>query len=250
VSQALGIDSFRLDTLGTSAQFNDLEYYLVMPIQRLPRYQLLLQKLQQLTPSDHMDYQNITQALQLVKGVLEHINLKKKHEAMITAIEQNIKEIYVHFPEGLVAPHRLLIKEGILAVEDKFPSKKDDISSYAFLFSDMIITAVKRSIHSGYHFLACYNLDDFKVEDSQGNTFLVIMHGTEYLYLTSPSVEDKLAWQLAVKDVSEHSIRCKTKERATLSYSAPATRSSRKKTFRGKTVHRSSFAKKIGKIIS
>lgn len=38
-----------------------------MPVQRIPRYELLLKTLIGYTPEDHVDFQNLTQALVMVE---------------------------------------------------------------------------------------------------------------------------------------------------------------------------------------
>ena len=54
-----------------------------MPIQRLPRYQLFLEKLVQITPPEHSEASSWTVALNAVKDILlqinEHFEIFKKH---------------------------------------------------------------------------------------------------------------------------------------------------------------------------
>eukprot|EP01112_Ceratiomyxa_fruticulosa_P013730 TRINITY_DN3879_c0_g1_i2.p1 TRINITY_DN3879_c0_g1~~TRINITY_DN3879_c0_g1_i2.p1 ORF type:complete len:334 (+),score=59.67 TRINITY_DN3879_c0_g1_i2:71-1072(+) len=52
----------------------DLPSLLILPIQRLPRYILLLQALQEATPSDHPDMIHIMKALSLIKDVANLVN--------------------------------------------------------------------------------------------------------------------------------------------------------------------------------
>ena len=47
----------------------DLESLLVKPIQRLPKYVLLLKDLLKHTEKDHIDYDNIVQSLKLIEQV-------------------------------------------------------------------------------------------------------------------------------------------------------------------------------------
>ncbi len=52
---------------------------LILPVQRLPRYQMLLKALMKRTPEDHMDYKPLGQAISLLEQVAERIddNLKR-----------------------------------------------------------------------------------------------------------------------------------------------------------------------------
>lgn len=49
-----------------------------MPIQRLPRYVLLLQDLLAHTPATHVDFQDLTKALDGMVAIAAEVNLKKK----------------------------------------------------------------------------------------------------------------------------------------------------------------------------
>ena len=46
-----------------------IDDYLIKPIQRLPKYVLLLKDLLRNTSSDHPDYNNISKALQLISDI-------------------------------------------------------------------------------------------------------------------------------------------------------------------------------------
>jgi len=55
-----------------------LESHLIMPVQRLPRYQLLLDTLLKYTPEEHVDHQNLIKALEKTREVINTINQKKE----------------------------------------------------------------------------------------------------------------------------------------------------------------------------
>lgn len=46
-----------------------LGYFLIMPVQRVPRYELLLRDFLKATPETHPDYANIVAALEKVKSI-------------------------------------------------------------------------------------------------------------------------------------------------------------------------------------
>jgi len=50
-----------------------------MPIQRIPRYRLLLQELLKYTPETHPDYANINKAVAEIMKVAEHVNEGIRH---------------------------------------------------------------------------------------------------------------------------------------------------------------------------
>ena len=57
----------------------ELTAYLIMPIQRIPRYRLLLQDLLKHTPEDHPDKKNISLAADQIMAVAAHINEAIRH---------------------------------------------------------------------------------------------------------------------------------------------------------------------------
>lgn len=50
-----------------------LRSLLIMPVQRIPRYNLLLQELLKETPDSHPDFANLTDALDSMRKVAEHV---------------------------------------------------------------------------------------------------------------------------------------------------------------------------------
>lgn len=58
-------------------QLPALDTLLICPIQRLPRYRLLLESLLSLTPDDHVDRSALERALEAVKSGVEAVNAGK-----------------------------------------------------------------------------------------------------------------------------------------------------------------------------
>jgi hypothetical protein len=56
----------------------ELSSYLIMPIQRIPRYQLLLDGLVKATPKDHPDYTDLSSALKQIVSVADYMNERKR----------------------------------------------------------------------------------------------------------------------------------------------------------------------------
>ncbi len=52
---------------------------LILPVQRLPRYQMLLKALMKRTAADHVDYKPLGQAISLLEQAAEHIDENLKH---------------------------------------------------------------------------------------------------------------------------------------------------------------------------
>ncbi|ELP85970.1 Rho/RAC guanine nucleotide exchange factor, putative [Entamoeba invadens IP1] len=112
----------------------DVRGFLIMPVQRLPRYNLLLTDLLKNTPQTHTDYPYLIVALKEMKKLTDSAN------KAITAAERRRKLFLVEtrisgFSGTLVEPHRVFLKEGSL----RKVCRKTTKSRYFFLFNDILI---------------------------------------------------------------------------------------------------------------
>lgn len=74
---------------------------LILPIQRIPRYVLLLQDLLRHTESKHPDHDDLVQALKEMRQVADYINEKKREaEALnlVVRIQERIQNLVRAFP--------------------------------------------------------------------------------------------------------------------------------------------------------
>ncbi|KAL6079465.1 hypothetical protein QOT17_001086 [Balamuthia mandrillaris] len=75
-----------------SKRMDDLPQFLIAPVQRLPRYQLLLENLFKLTPEQHVDYSNLQKAIKQMKALIEWINeqtvLADKRKRFLEVMDQ------------------------------------------------------------------------------------------------------------------------------------------------------------------
>ena len=86
-----GVDA----TTSLSARFESL---LIAPIQRIPRYTLLLEELQKNTDKKHPDYHFLTQAIPLMEEVAEGINeTVKKADNQLYIMNLPFKGAYVRY---------------------------------------------------------------------------------------------------------------------------------------------------------
>lgn len=135
-----------------------LTSYLIMPIQRIPRYRLLLQDLMRHTPNEHPDYSSLKAALEQIEQVALHLNVSMKsaeEASKILEIQDRIE-----FPPSsklgninlLLEPHRRLIREGdlqmlvpsIMGVEDS-GSDMVSMNIHTILFNDIMLVCHKKS---------------------------------------------------------------------------------------------------------
>jgi hypothetical protein len=94
-----------------------IENILITPIQRIPRYSLLLTDLLANTAPDHPDQADIARSLATIKDVADHVNKG-------VGIYKNVARLTEAGLAHLLAPHRTLIKDGTITVVKANTEKK------------------------------------------------------------------------------------------------------------------------------
>lgn len=117
-----------------------LASYLIMPIQRIPRYRMLLTEVRKNTPQDHDDFEKISLALEYIMNVADGIN-----EAIRSTENSNatfdLQKRFVE-PLELFGYNRILRKQGRFTLKyTSYNGKKKTKKQVVILFSDMILIA-------------------------------------------------------------------------------------------------------------
>lgn len=121
---------------------NKLAALLIVPIQRIPRYRLLLQEVLSHTTPFQQDYYTLQNALQEVERTARHINgLVQEQENMEKMIQ--LQKSLHHGRPGIITPGRKFIREGILMKVSS--NGRRPLPRYFILFSDMLIYCIIRS---------------------------------------------------------------------------------------------------------
>ncbi|EJD51896.1 hypothetical protein AURDEDRAFT_111473 [Auricularia subglabra TFB-10046 SS5] len=93
----------------------NLEGYLLLPIQRIPRYRLLLEELVRATPPKPNTYDDpLDRALNEISSLANNMNEGKRDAEWRKKLVQWQSRIRGKFPSPLVQPHRRLIMDGHL----------------------------------------------------------------------------------------------------------------------------------------
>jgi hypothetical protein len=126
-----------LKALGT----HTIDSYLIMPVQRLPRYQMLLAQLLKYTPAEHVDHANIKASLARVQEVVTAINERARAEHDRAALQQLETEIggISLWRDG----RRLLDAIPCVAAEKGFGDQKLEKERVFYLLNDMILVVRK-----------------------------------------------------------------------------------------------------------
>eukprot|EP00727_Mastigamoeba_balamuthi_P002200 m51a1_g11978 putative domain containing protein (1077) ;mRNA; r:848997-852887 len=120
-------------------QLMDLQSYLIMPIQRVPRYKLLLEELIRFTDPTHVDFESLGKALDRIKDVAETINERKRDaDAASRVVElQGLVECDSGMPAPvIVQPSRRFVREGAVRKVDGWREAKNP---WLVLLNDMLL---------------------------------------------------------------------------------------------------------------
>jgi len=183
-----------------------LSFYLIMPIQRIPRYKLLLQEIQKMTADDHGDKKACDEALIVVSEVALRIN----DEVKLYESRQKIMEIQSNFTGNVdfVSPSRRFIRQGQLTKICRATTK---VYTF-FCFNDLLVYAdaslvqkvslgptVKRyKLHRQIPIDSSFGIQDM-VDDVKFHNRFTIINAQKSFVVFAPSKEEKAQW---FKDLS------------------------------------------------
>uniref|UniRef100_A0A1A8E3W9 FYVE, RhoGEF and PH domain containing 1 n=1 Tax=Nothobranchius kadleci TaxID=1051664 RepID=A0A1A8E3W9_NOTKA len=152
-----------------------LQHHMLEPVQRIPRYELLLKDYLNRLPEDAPDYRDAQKSLELIATAAEHSNAAiRKTERM-----RKLLKVYelLGGEEDIVNPTNELIKEGhILKLSNKNGTTQD---RYLILFNDRLLYCVPklRLIGQKYGVRARIDVDGMELKEVSSaavpRTFLV-----------------------------------------------------------------------------
>jgi len=156
--------------------------HLILPIQRIPRYEMFLRELVKRTENSHPDFANLNQALETVTTLAAEVN-----EACIKAENiQKIMDISKRIGmENLLSPTRKFLYEETAAAELEIHSYTGPTKIY--LFNDLVIFTVKKAKTLPRKFLVeplhlCW------VQDYKENSIQIVSPNDTYVIkFSSPS---------------------------------------------------------------
>ncbi|XP_038578561.1 FYVE, RhoGEF and PH domain-containing protein 1 isoform X2 [Micropterus salmoides] len=177
-----------------------LQHHMLEPVQRIPRYELLLKDYLHRLPEDAPDYRDAQKSLELIATAAEHSN------AAIRKMERMRKLLKVYEllggEEDIVNPTNELIKEGhILKLSNKNGTTQD---RYLILFNDRLLYCVPklRLIGQKYGVRARIDVDGMELKETSSvavpRTFLV-SGKQRSLELQARTEEDKKDWIQAIQ---------------------------------------------------
>uniref|UniRef100_A0A674NNZ1 FYVE, RhoGEF and PH domain containing 1 n=1 Tax=Takifugu rubripes TaxID=31033 RepID=A0A674NNZ1_TAKRU len=169
-----------------------LQHHMLEPVQRIPRYELLLKDYLHRLPEDAPDHRDAQKSLELIATAAEHSN------AAIRKMERMRKLLKVYEllggEEDIVNPTNELIKEGhILKLSNKNGTSQD---RYLILFNDRLLYCVPKLRLIGQKYGVRARIDTSSV--AVPRTFLV-SGKQRSLELQARTEEEKKDWIQAIQ---------------------------------------------------
>ncbi|XP_068929686.1 FYVE, RhoGEF and PH domain-containing protein 2 [Petaurus breviceps papuanus] len=132
-----------------------LQHHMLEPVQRIPRYELLLKEYVQKLPPEAPDQEDAQKALDMIFSAAQHSN------AAITEMErlQNLWDVYqrLGLEDDIVDPSNELLQEGpIQKISFRHSSTME---RYLFLFNNMLLYCVPKVIQVGAQFQVRTRID-------------------------------------------------------------------------------------------
>uniref|UniRef100_A0A3P9ACG3 FYVE, RhoGEF and PH domain containing 3 n=1 Tax=Esox lucius TaxID=8010 RepID=A0A3P9ACG3_ESOLU len=193
-----------------------LQHHMLEPVQRIPRYELLLKDYLKKLPDDALDRKDTEKALELISTAAHHSNAAiRKMEKM-----NKLLEVYERLggEEDIVNPANELIKEGhIKKMSAKNGTAQD---RYLYLFNNMVLYCVPKLRLMGQKFSVREKIDiagmevQENVKQNLPYTFAIIGKQRS-LELQARTAEEKEDWiQVILATIERHKQNSETFNKA------------------------------------
>lgn len=181
---------------------------LIQPIQRLPRYRLLLERISKhatrlLTDDEARELHSTSDLICGIAGKLDHDMEMKERRHKVVHIQQNIFKGKLE----LVTASRYFVRMGVLNVNPK-PHTRDKLKLYqAILFNDLFLygkfskarVSIKMSL----------DLNELSVVSQPNGDFHIFHTTNQYPILISPTdAKDGTSW---LDDICKHVTLCQSR---------------------------------------
>lgn len=173
---------YRLAGANGNAAAEQLTSYLIMPIQRIPRYELLLRELKRSTLPSLPEFEVICKALCLIKQTATHVNTAKREAesmGLLLDLQRKIRG-EMHKDLQLVQPHRRHLKTATVQLSE--PHKKSLFGTMKinlrviYLFNDVLLWTNPENEYKSFFNIASLSsvgvLGDYMLEVCSSSKFL------------------------------------------------------------------------------
>jgi hypothetical protein len=171
-----------------------LQAYMLEPIQRVPRYELLLREYLKKLPEDSDDRPDTIRAMEMVSDVASHFETMLKRDARMSELIEVQRQL-IGTKLNLVSHNRHLLRRGNVTIIH--PSGRR-VDRTAFLFSDLLLVCLERPLVSRYQAKYEFWLRQCQVQPGNNlaipNTFIIKAHH-KALELAFSTAEEGYHWE-------------------------------------------------------
>jgi len=202
-----------------AAEGLDITSYMIMPVQRVPRYLLLLRELQKYTPSSHAHFPSIEAAMSKISKIASHINEQTRSAENAMALVEIQNQIH-GLPEELkqlFQPHRKLLRHGLLTLlkQENTTTSKATLNYHTpfmiVLFNDLVLyttSGEKFECRGWIPLPGCMLNRDTSTSDHENTLELIKPKDPSFrvqrsLRLQCPSEEEANKWAQSFKEAIE-----------------------------------------------
>ena len=168
-----------------------LQSLLIMPIQRLLKLKMILERLLKYTDASHPDHEDLETCLKCIREVADHVNkgvTEKENRLKMWEVQQMLTPS----PTDLVQPHRSYVREGYLTKVCRRTNKR----WYFFLFTDILIYGYK-IVGSGLvqhkRTIELRRVNDLPARHNNGCAFVLFGKPKSFVVIAS-SPREKYEW--------------------------------------------------------
>lgn len=190
-------DMFLKKCLSNYPNLQNIRSYLIMPVQRLPRYKLLLEDLINNTDENHPDFNNLKLALEKIIILANQADMainEEKNRLKLQKIQKRFIDKIQIYQNG-----RIFIKKGELTKICRKEHKK----FIFFLFNDMLIYAKEMPggmcTRPRIYPLDSLIVKDIPISESKVLNAIQISSNKKSFVVYSHSYEDKMSWLKSIE---------------------------------------------------
>lgn len=236
------LKSFEDQLLKTT--MHTVDSFLIMPVQRLPRYRLLLSDMRKYTPPSMQEYMELERAVAYVDETLKELNSHIAKDGAEQTKKLLMIESSIQGDHSIMKADRKFVREGTLqvkkikigdktnAAKKKVKEKLKGLKAYVFLFNDAIVFCeplkhAKSDDKCQFSFAHEYPLHDalvltekeradknleqianfsIKHVDKKAKDLIIYIHvESDLLVLHAAAADDRESWQKALTSTSSPS---------------------------------------------
>lgn len=188
-----------------------LNSLMIAPIQRVPRYKLLLEQVLLYTSPADADFKILKESVKQIENTVSHINTCVEDQE-VTKMLINIQNSLINRTPNIVKPSRKVIKEGIL---NKVTRNGTEIKRYCVLTSDIFMyckilkdripnTVVENSLEC----CCIFPLKKCKVYELLPGHFKITCQSDGIIFST-PDMQLSRIWISFIRDAIDLHIQCR-----------------------------------------